>query len=296
MATEFDDGIDLEQQAPEGVFELLADETRIGILRALGETPDSALAFSALYDRVDVADSGNFNYHLDRLTGVFVDRTDDGYELTHAGRQVVGAMYAGTYTTNATVEAMAVGWDCLLCGGEMLVSYADERATFRCDDCGKGAAFAFPPGSLDQFSRSELPTAFARWYHQLFQRVVDGFCHVCAGRLDGELRRPPGGTEADPQPSLAAFECRRCGSVATISGVALASFHPIVQGFLAEHGFDVSARHPSQVWGELDRFETLIRSRDPIRLEVQFEHAGEVVSVELAPDATMRGERRAVED
>lgn len=287
--------VHVERRSPDDVFGLLGNEVRVEILRALGETPDDAVSFSALFERVDVADSGNFNYHLDALSGSLV-RKSDGYELTHAGRRVVGAIHAGTYTANATIESFSAGWECQLCGGDMAVSYADERAHFRCADCGKGASFPFPPGDLDQFSREELPGAFARWWHHLATRLRDGFCGLCAGRLDGDLVSPPGGTEDDPRPSRAEYTCRRCGSTTWVSGSTVATFHPVVEGFFAEHGFDVSARHPSQVWGEMDVWETVVRSEDPLRLEVRFTHDGEAVVATLEPDATVSHVRRCASD
>lgn len=50
---------------PDSVFGLLGDETRLDILQALWEqydptATDNAVAFSELFDRVDVADTGNF--------------------------------------------------------------------------------------------------------------------------------------------------------------------------------------------------------------------------------------------
>jgi DNA-binding transcriptional ArsR family regulator len=74
-------------------FKLLGDETRLAILLALWEAHEpfadgDAVGFSTLRDRVGTADSGRFNYHLDRLTDHFVRRTDDGYELREAGLTV----------------------------------------------------------------------------------------------------------------------------------------------------------------------------------------------------------------
>ncbi|MEF8791004.1 MAG: ArsR family transcriptional regulator, partial [Haloarculaceae archaeon] len=65
-------------------FELLGNETRLAILVALWEQyepfgRDGAVRFSELRARVGTADSGRFNYHLDRLDDHFVESTDDGY-------------------------------------------------------------------------------------------------------------------------------------------------------------------------------------------------------------------------
>jgi DNA-binding transcriptional ArsR family regulator len=69
-------------------FGLLSDETRVQILVALAAASERALSFSDLRARVGVADSGQFNYHLDRLCGRLVARTGDGYALTETGAAV----------------------------------------------------------------------------------------------------------------------------------------------------------------------------------------------------------------
>jgi DNA-binding transcriptional ArsR family regulator len=71
-------------------FGTLADETRLGVLRALVRT-DGPLRFSELRARVDVHDSGRFAYHLDRLLGRFVEERADGYALTRTARERLGA-------------------------------------------------------------------------------------------------------------------------------------------------------------------------------------------------------------
>ena len=67
-----DDGATL---APDDAFELLGNETRVRILQTLG-TADEPVPFSELHDRVGLRDSGQFNYHLDRLVGHFLQKTD----------------------------------------------------------------------------------------------------------------------------------------------------------------------------------------------------------------------------
>ena len=86
---------------------------------------------------------------------------------------------------------------------------------------------------------------------------------------------------------MAAFECERCGSVARVSGGTMATFHPIVEGFLAEHGDDASARQPSQVWAELDDWWAEIHSEEPPRFSVHFCVGWERASVESSPDASI---------
>ncbi|MFT4882769.1 MAG: hypothetical protein ACI8U4_000263 [Natronomonas sp.] len=285
------EAVSIDHRSDVDVFGLLANETRVEILRALGEQPDTPLSFSELQDRTDVRDSGNFNYHLDQLLGTFV-RKDDDYELTLAGRHIVGAIHAGTYTADARVEPIALDWDCLLCGGEMIAEYADERGKIRCRDCGKGAEFSFPPGTLDQFDREALPAAFGRWLRTLAQRELAGFCIICAGRTTSEIARLPGGTEADPKPSMVSFDCDRCGTTSTISGTSFVTYHPSVEGFFFDHGYDTFEGHPTRVWSQLDRFESEILSEDPPRIRVFFEDDGERISAEITADASIRNVNR----
>jgi len=280
------DSISVERRAPDEMFGLLGNDIRVRILDVLGRSPEAGLSFSELFDRIELDDSGNFNYHLDKLCGSFI-RKADGYELTYAGKQVVGAIHAGTYTANVTIDPVQIGWPCLLCGGEMVAEYRDGTALIRCAACGKGADFAFPPGSLDQFTRAELPHVFSRWWHHSVKRITDGFCPTCAGRLDGALVRPPGGDPDDPQPSMTEFTCRRCGGQQYISGATLATSHPIVEGFLAEHGFDTANHHPSQVWQELASSAVRTLSEAPLRIEVRFTYNDEIVTAEIGPNATV---------
>ncbi|WP_135365988.1 ArsR/SmtB family transcription factor [Halosimplex halophilum] len=108
---------------PAEAFELLGDETRLSILRALAEA-DEPLAFTRLRERAGVADSGRFSYHLRRLCEYFVRETADGYELGHAGSRVIAATGEADDTDAPTVDtagsdANAAGTDeCPVCGDE----------------------------------------------------------------------------------------------------------------------------------------------------------------------------------
>ena len=287
------ESVSVDRHSPDSIFGLLSNELRVEILKILGQSPDAGLSFSELFEQADVSDSGNFNYHLNKLCGSLI-RKDETYELTYAGKQIIGAIHAGTYTANATVEAISIGWTCLLCGGEMTAEYKDETAIIRCEDCEKGASFPFPPGSLDQYARSELPHVFSRWWHHTVKRIADRFCPTCAGHLSGELVRLPDADSA--QPSMAEFHCARCGTSLRVSGATLATIHPIVEGFMTEHGFDTRNRHPSQVWGKLDVSDVQTLSTDPYRVSVQFAVPTEEVTAEIGPDATVSTVHRRTRD
>lgn len=102
------------QLSPEEAFSVLGDETRLAILRTLGDAADP-LSFSALFDRVDYDDPSNFNYHLKKLTDHFVHKTADGYVLRQAGRRVVEAVLAETPAAEPRLERTQIDRPCFLC-------------------------------------------------------------------------------------------------------------------------------------------------------------------------------------
>lgn len=71
---------------------VLGNEIRMSILRELADA-DGVLSFTELRERVDIRDSGKFNYHLKKLCEYFVRETDGGYELGHAGTRIIAVGY-----------------------------------------------------------------------------------------------------------------------------------------------------------------------------------------------------------
>jgi hypothetical protein len=295
MSGEYDTGsgaVTVERRSPEAVFGLLGDDSRLRILQALGETPDEPVPFSELHRRSEVDDSGRFNYHLGKLRGTFVRRTDDGYELTYAGRQVIGAMYAGVYTANATVETIPVDGACPVCGGDLAAAYAEETARVDCTECEDFYnEFAFPPGSLDQFDPEELPLAFDHWMSHVMRGVAAGFCHTCAGRMEGRLVVDEEGERLAGLPAHVAYACDRCGSTATTSGGTPTMFHPAVTGFLYAHGFE-TGRSPTWLLGTIGLPTGVLVSDDPPRMRVRLEHDGQAVVAMVEADASISSVER----
>lgn len=279
--------ITIERQPSAEVFKMLASDARVEILETLGDPPGSGMSFSDLYDRVSVTDSGNFNYHLDELLGTFVRKEGEQYLLSHAGEQVLGAIEAGTYQAEATVDPTEFGGTCQLCGGDMVFEYAQERVQIYCGDCEKGRAFPFPPARLADYGIEELPAASARWYRTTVKRVLDEFCPVCAGRMVGELVHGVRSSASPTEPAMAAFSCENCGKTVPLSAATIVTFHPIVEGFLFEHGFDTRSGPHSEIWDSLDDSSERTRSRDPLSVEVAFTHDGETVTTVVDEAATI---------
>lgn len=224
----------VERQSPEEAFGLLSNDLRVSIVRALGEA-NKPLSFSALREGVGERDSGKFNYHLGKLTGHFVTKDEDGYSLSLAGTQMYGAIQSGAYTANASLAPFEFEGPCPLCGSDVLVAeYAEEKANLYCPACEEWRnEFSFPPASLDQYTRDELPYAFDRWMRATVLKVLQGFCSNCGGRIDGQLE--PVQTDS-PIRVRAVFECGRCGDKLTASAMLPALFHPVAVSFFEDYG------------------------------------------------------------
>lgn len=261
------------------VFAAVANETRIDILRALWNAGESR-PFSELQTAVGVEDGGRFNYHLGELVGRFVRRTEDGYELTYAGEQFVGALYSGTYTDSAVVDPLEVG-TCPTCEGRLEATYEEEIVTVTCRDCGSTVTrFGAPPGLVAVVDRSALPQALSDWVHTGFQRTARGFCTYCSGRVRATI-------DPDPweQNDLlgACYTCETCGATFQASVAAAALDHPEVVAFNYEHGIDLNE---DQIWEVpwLFDFDATVASETPIDVELRVEFDGDPLLIHLGAD------------
>lgn len=267
-----------ERLSPAEAFEILGDDIRLAILRALKDDREP-IQFSELRDRTGVDDSGRFNYHLDRLRGHFVRRTDDGYELRYQGKRVVETVMSGTFTDTATVGPFPVEGTCYACEGALEGCYEDERVTIRCTACDERIiSIDFPPSALQGRSPDELMAAYSRWSGARMELAVDGVCPACGGRVEWQLFDPESRLPFEVLPS---FECVVCTNRAATSFAALALRNPIVESFYADHGIDVT-EHPYWdiepcVTGEY----TTVESRDPLDVEVGFPAGEETLRVRL---------------
>lgn len=273
----------VDRQPADEVFGLLGDETRVAILQALGETIDEPVPFSTLRERVGTADSGRFNYHLSKLSEHFVRKQEAGYELTYAGRQLVGALLAGTYTASATVDPIPMAIDCPECGGEVVAEYVDEHAEMHCTACDEWQnVFPFPPGAIEGFDREALPVAFDRWLRLLTEQIQAGFCPNCVGHMTGELVID--GDDADG-PHIT-FECEGCGESARFSVLMPLLFHTRVECFLLDRGIDVR-EYP--LWAITARIDKSIEvaGTDPPRVALGLSLDDHRVAATLEADLTL---------
>lgn len=280
MTVDGDQSVVVERLPVDEAFELLAHETRVRILEALKTVDGDPLAFAELRRKVGVRDPGQFNYHLGKLTPRFVRNGDEGYELTSAGGQVVGAVLSGGYTKALDADPIPMDASCLECGGQMETHLQEDRVKVTCTECGSDYAnIDIPPGILDGWSREEVPAVISRWLKRLAQATEYGFCHNC----DGHLVKTVHTASDDDAPewihegdldAIVTFECQRCsGNWKSVVEVTILA-HPAVVAFHYEHGIDLR-KTPNWDLDWLDPFLATVTSENPLRIEIPITLDGE---------------------
>jgi len=265
----------------EDAFSLLADETRLSILREL-YARDEPLTFSELRERVGMRDSGQFNYHLGKLKGQFVEQTDGGYELTIGGFRVLGAVFAGSYDEQ-TIDPIPIDDPCPLCSGGLKAIYDRDHFEITCEDCGANiVAYPAPPGILRGRDREELPEIFSRYARHVLGQITDGFCPFCLGPTAVEL-------DVEEVEGIGAnHQCQHCGVDMTMStGVTLLQV-PDVVAFARGHGVDLQ---DTPLWALDPLFtggERLIEDEDnPAAIEIDVIIDDETLTVRLDDQLTV---------
>lgn len=191
----------VEGSAMTDVFKLLGNDTRLAILLALWEayepfTDDNAVPFSELQDWVGVRDRGQFNYHLRKLDGHFVESTDDGYELRNAGHKLVQAVVAGTGLQETSFDRTEIDRWCPYCGSATSITYENERLVHSCTSCegafasigdeerGTLSIWPFAPAGLSNRTPEEIFAAGTIYTIGRWATKISGICPECTGAVE----------------------------------------------------------------------------------------------------------------
>lgn len=280
-------------------FSVLKDETRLEILLELTEVASEqgigeGLTFSELRDRVDVKDSGRFNYHLNKLRGDFVAKLDDKYVARYPSLAVISAMYAGVYRDADEGEPRIAETDieCDICSRPLEVRYGEQEVFsaiwMYCEEHGRMDLYPVPPGAYTNRSLEELMNvAYTRLLTNL-NLARCGICLQCWGQMSVEY---PVDIESTEQQELMPDDfiplkigCDRCwNQFSPIPLRTLIVTHPIVMGMFAERGYSpFEAGFKMTRTGESSMSETEIKGTDPVSatLSVEFDDEKLVLTID----------------
>lgn len=293
------DGGDQSGLEIEEAFDILGNETRMEILQGLWEAYDpfaetNGLQFSELFERVSVSDSGQFNYHLDRLESLYVEQKGDRYRLTPIGLRLVQSVIAGA-GQSLDYEQTEVDADCRICGARINVAYDGIRVYFVCSNCdgvfdnedypdGTLWGMSLPAAGVAHRSAEEIFSivSFLHWPKKAY--LTGRVCPVCSGDLKQTI------DVCEDHESEGSGPCPECGYTDPIKVNWLCSVckyhgegtpmgylqnHPAVIAFRYEHGIDWEYPYSTSEFEETLEEEAVRRqidqdlevvSRDPLEM------------------------------
>ncbi|MXR41357.1 hypothetical protein GRX01_08400 [Halobaculum sp. WSA2] len=282
--------MDDDEEASRRTFELLANETRLGIISTLGEASGeggyATLAFSDLQAATGVEDNGHFNYHLTKLVGEFIEEREGGYALTLAGIRAYQAIVAYRVTPEVEIEPFEFPHkeSCVQCGGTIVARYTDGRFITECEECGtEELNYPVSVADFDPNDPESLLDAATRRMIRDESSMYNGVCPYCAGRVVWTVELPEGHWEESNLrgDAMAHGACTRCAWFLYGNVVGKIRHHPAISDFLSRHGYDPWTDPP---WEEQYDFDHQVLDDDPVRVEVSYLADGECLEVTVDSD------------
>lgn len=281
---------DTEDLPPDDAFTLLADRTRIKIIRTLADaaTPGvpARLSFSELRRRADISGSGRFNYHLNRLVGQFVEETEDGYRLSYPGVRVYQTLEAGTFTDSCRIEPFELDAPCHVCGASQEAAYRDCLFRVRCaGDC-EAVFYRYfcPPSSLAERERECLLHAVSERIRREIGSMARGVCPWCCGRMEARVLPPDAEKSQRENPAIehrVLHACCTCDATIYTRAGDLLVTHPAVVSFFHDHGVDVTRRRVWRLPFAASDERTAVEETDPWRATVRIDCEGDILRLRL---------------
>ncbi len=293
--------------SPEEAFAVLGEEARFEIMRALGEA-DEPLAYSALFERVEYDDISNFSYHLDKLVGHFIGKTDQGYVLRRQGERVLEAVLSGAVTTDPVREPTQTDRPCPICSAHIKVGYEHELVTMHCPECsgmreqadsedprfpeGNLGYRLLPPAAVDGRTAAEIHDVSQTWTGLTVHAVGRGICSRCSGMVEHSLDvcESHDGTETmcdqcgQRFAAMTVVTCTNCIFEVPVGIAAYLVPQIEVMAFLIEHGIDPVSPGDFHPYAAVE--ETIL-SHDPFEAKYTFTVNDDTLTVTVDADLSI---------
>jgi hypothetical protein len=261
---------DGDRESVKDALSVLAHEIRLDIVLALLEgwagVHTEPQRFSELMDAVEVKDSGKFNYHLNRLRGVYVEKVEDGYVPTAAATALYRAVLAHQ-PAEETPPTGELDGACPNCGGSVVERYERSFLTYECTDCEDwpGVTYSFPANGLRGRTAAERQQAVMHRadYHIGLART--GQCPFCAGQVQVQFDTQADWVERGESPAVE-LVCDTCSWRVVVSVLTPLQFEPRVAAALIRVGVDPPLTGSHTTEASVERV-----SEDPVRRAVTAE-------------------------
>lgn len=262
-------------------FSLLDHEIRLEILLALLEDWHAVYteprSYTELMEAVGMRDSGKFNYHLDKLRGVYVREVEDGYVPTASVTALYRAVLAHRPTERLEYDPTTIDSACPRCDAAPVLRYDRGFVTVECPACDDwvGFTYPFPKNGFTGRSADAIARATTRRARHHVGMARGGQCPFCGGTTTVDLR-----LDDIAENNLVEIACDTCTFLVGVTPLAALLFDRRVAGALAEIGVDLEGYD----W-ELPTPTTRVESRDPVRVTLEID--GERGTVTTVVDETL---------
>ncbi|WP_126662666.1 winged helix-turn-helix domain-containing protein [Haloterrigena salifodinae] len=268
-------------------FSILNHEIRLEILLALLEDWDAVYtepkSYAELMDAVGMRDSGKFNYHLDKLRGVYVREVEDGYVPTASVTALYRTVLAHRPTERREFESSEIESACPRCEAALVLCYERGFATVDCPACEEwdGFTYPFPKNGLEEQDAGAIARTVARRARRDIGLARAGQCPFCAGattvtlRLEALESDNDGGSDGNGDAGGAEIAdcgrdpwveitCDDCTFLAGVRPMTALLTDAQAAGALADAGFDLERYD----W-ELPAPTVRVESREPTRIALE---------------------------
>jgi hypothetical protein len=279
MSSEHDDPL-----ADPAVFDVVGHEIRLATIEALAERRREAwlpkgLPFAELCDAVGVDDTGQFNYHLGKLRGTYVEEHDGTYVLTNAGFEIAGALRAGTFGDDDLERRDRLDQTCYVCDDRLEAVYEHGYLRIACPTHGPVLSATLPPAAVRGRDIDAIVDLAQAHSTDTVNRVKAGGCPHCWGHATVTVPATPsreyleyhwdGSDDEDRHQDdhgqvIVEAACGDCGLTFWLPVSVVVSDHPAVVAYYFEHDVDPDYLDLPHVDGE----NGTVIDRDPVRVEV----------------------------
>lgn len=281
-----------EPQSEDG-FSLLGNEIRVEIIRSLGDTVvreghNHVRSFSELRSQTDTTlDPGQLNYHLQKLDGYFVKKTDNGYALRPEGMRLYFMLRAGFFDQREERESVDAGFDCYYCQAAVEGRFSGGRAKLECPDCEYRYLTVSVAPSIGAFEdETEAFEQFSKAVHHKVLGYARGICSACGNAVETDLVRPEEVLPVDDDRSKVYVHrwCNHCGAFFYLRvGEALLTDQDLLT-FCYNHGVDVLSTPKWELeFTATDKHVTVL-STDPWEVALQVTYGGDTLELIVDED------------
>ncbi len=225
---------------PATAFSTLSDPTRVDIIRELSsaqrESPGNPVrSFAELRKGVGVRDSGRFLYHLKKLRGHFVEKTENGYRLNYAGMEMASSIVAGTYTDRRTLGPVELDSTCIDCDGAAIGRYEDGILSVVCENDHRLFQWGMPPSAAADATVEKLVNLATTLVFHAVELSLVGTCPKCYDTMTTVIEP----VEPDHLAPRFYAHCETCGCV-IVGPIGFCLFgNPDIDAFYHHHGRSV---------------------------------------------------------